>query len=100
MERLLRGHDVQKAEVYCYSDTSQSDDIAVRLQGSAQHGRDTYGQVGEAVFELIRADKIDAPARLVREKRERGADPVVSKLLDEIGLRAEVELAKLSRRLA
>ncbi len=37
-------------------------------------------------------------ARLVREKRERGADPLISQLLDEIELRAEVELAKLARR--
>jgi len=37
---------------------------------------------------------------MMREKRERGADPVISRLLDEIELRAEVELAKLSRRLA
>jgi hypothetical protein len=45
-------------------------------------------------------DRLGELARLVREKRERGADPVISKLLDEIELRAEVELAKLSRRLA
>lgn len=37
-------------------------------------------------------------AQLVREKRERGADPLISRLLDEIELRAEVELAKLSPR--
>jgi hypothetical protein len=45
-------------------------------------------------------ERLGELARLVREKRERGADPVISKLLDEIELRAEVELAKLSRRLA
>ena len=39
-------------------------------------------------------------ARAVREKREAGAGPQVARLLDEIELRAEVELAKLSRRLA
>lgn len=38
-------------------------------------------------------------ARMVREKRERGADAVISRLLDEIELRAEVEIAKLSRRI-
>ena len=37
-------------------------------------------------------------ARTMREKRERGADPIISRLLDEIELRAEVELAKLGRR--
>lgn len=39
-------------------------------------------------------------ARTMREKREAGADPQVARLMDEIELRAEVELAKLSRRLA
>ena len=45
-------------------------------------------------------DKLAELARIVREKRERGADPVISRLLDEIELRAEVELAKLARRSA
>jgi len=45
-------------------------------------------------------DRLAELAHMVREKRERGADPVISRLLDEIELRAEVELAKLSRRLA
>ncbi len=45
-------------------------------------------------------ERLGELARMVREKRERGADPVISRLLDEIELRAEVELAKLSRRLA
>jgi len=43
-------------------------------------------------------DRLQELAQMVREKRERGADPVISRLLDEIELRAEVELAKLSRR--
>ena len=46
----------------------------------------------------IPKDRLAELARMVREKRERGADPVISRLLDEIELRAEVELAKLSRR--
>ena len=48
----------------------------------------------------IPKDRLAELARMVREKRERGADPVVSRLLDEIELRAEVELAKLSRKTA
>ena len=47
----------------------------------------------------IPKDKLGDLARMVREKRERGADPVISRLLDEIELRAEVEIAKLSRRI-
>ncbi len=45
-------------------------------------------------------DRLGDLARMVREKRERGADPVISRLLDEIELRAEVEIAKLSRRIS
>lgn len=36
-------------------------------------------------------------ARMLRERREEGLDPSLSALLDDIELRAEVELAKLSR---
>lgn len=38
-------------------------------------------------------------ARMVRAKREAGIDPRLGALLDEIELRAEVELAKLTRDL-
>lgn len=38
-------------------------------------------------------------ARLVRAKREEGLDPRLGAILDEIELRAEVELAKLTRGL-
>jgi hypothetical protein len=48
----------------------------------------------------IPKDQLQTLAHMVREKRERGADPVISRLLDEIELRAEVELAKLSRRIS
>ncbi|MFL2771865.1 MAG: flagellar assembly protein FliX [Rhodospirillaceae bacterium] len=46
----------------------------------------------------IPKDHLALLARLVRQKRERGTDPLISQLLDEIELRAEVELAKLSQR--
>lgn len=49
---------------------------------------------------VIPKDRLAELARIVRDKREKGADTVISRLLDEIELRAEVELAKLSRRLA
>ena len=46
----------------------------------------------------IPKDHLALLARLVRQKRERGTDPLISQLLDEIELRAEVELAKLAQR--
>ncbi len=48
----------------------------------------------------IPKDRLQELAQMMREKRERGADPMISRLLDEIELRAEVELAKLSRRIS
>jgi hypothetical protein len=43
----------------------------------------------------IPKERLAELARLVRDRRERGADPVIARLLDEIELRASVELAKL-----
>jgi hypothetical protein len=42
-------------------------------------------------------DKLAALAQLVRSRREGCGDPRLAAVLDEIELRAEVELAKLSR---
>jgi hypothetical protein len=41
--------------------------------------------------------KLEALAQLVRAKREQIDDPKLIEILDEIELRAAVELAKLSR---
>ena len=46
----------------------------------------------------IPKDRLADLAQMVRQRREKGADPVISKLLDEIELRASIELAKLSAR--
>jgi hypothetical protein len=43
----------------------------------------------------IPKDRLADLVRLVRDRRERGTDPVIARLLDEIELRAAVELAKL-----
>ena len=48
----------------------------------------------------IPKDQLADMARTMRERREAGVDPQIARLMDEIELRAEVELAKLSRRLA
>jgi len=45
---------------------------------------------------LPKEDLVDL-AQLVRSKREEGIDPRLGAILDEIELRAEVELAKLTR---
>jgi hypothetical protein len=70
----------------------------------AQRGAEILDRLEELrrglLLGAIPKDRLADLARLVRDKREQGADPVVARLLDEIELRAEVELAKLSRRLA
>ncbi|MDX2145627.1 MAG: flagellar assembly protein FliX [Rhodospirillaceae bacterium] len=70
----------------------------------AQKGVDILDRLEELrrglLMGAVPKDRLADLARIVREKREKGADPVISRLLDEIELRAEVELAKLSRRLA
>ena len=71
-------------------------------QRRAQRGGEILDRLEEVrrglLMGAIPKDRLQELAHLVREKRERGADPIVSRLLDEIELRAEVELAKLSRR--
>lgn len=46
----------------------------------------------------IPMDRLIDLARLVRSRRETVQDPLLMQVLDEIELRAEVEIAKLSRR--
>jgi len=48
---------------------------------------------------VVPKDRLAAMAQMVRARRENCADPQLGALLDEIELRAEVELAKLSRGL-
>ena len=70
----------------------------------AQRGADILDRLEDIrrglLLGSIPKDQLANLAHSMREKRERGADPVISRLLDEIELRAEVELAKLSRRMA
>ena len=80
---------------------SQAADYQERKR-RARRGEDILERLDEIRKGLlvgsVPKDRLGALARLVREKREKGADPLISQLLDEIELRAEVELAKLSRR--
>jgi hypothetical protein len=69
----------------------------------AQRGEDVLDRlegvrVGLLAGRVPKQDLADL-ARLVRAKREAGIDPRLGALLDEIELRAEVELAKLTRDL-
>ena len=64
-------------------------------------GEDILDQLEELRHGLLMGevpkDKLEALAASVRDRRESCADPRLGAILDEIELRAEVELAKLGR---
>lgn len=66
-----------------------------------QRGEDILDQLEEIRHGLLMGsipkDKLETLAQTVRNRREACADPRLAAVLDEIELRAEVELAKLSR---
>ncbi|HSV29969.1 MAG TPA: flagellar assembly protein FliX [Candidatus Omnitrophota bacterium] len=66
---------------------SRGEDILDRLE-EIRHG---------LLLGVVPKEKLVQLAQMVRNKRENCADPRLGALLDEIELRAEVEIAKLSR---
>ncbi len=71
-------------------------------QRMAQRGEDILHQLDAVRVQMLSGAipkaKLMHLAQLVRSKRDEGVDPRLSAILDEIELRAEVEIAKLSRR--
>lgn len=59
IQAVLAHHDRSRFEVYCYSNSEESDDLTHRIQGYSDHWRDISGQSDEAVDEQIRQDAID-----------------------------------------
>jgi len=82
-------------------DTGQAPSYEDRKR-RARQGEDILERLEEIRRGLLQGsipkDRLATLARLVRKKRESGADPLISQLLDEIELRAKIELAKLARR--
>jgi len=82
-------------------DTGQAPSYEERKR-RARQGHDILERLEEIRRGLLQGripkDRLATVARLVRKKRESGADPLICQLLDEIELRAKVELAKLARR--
>jgi len=81
-----------------------ADDATGRRQRKArlvQRGEDMLERLEEVRLGLllgaIPKDRLMELASMVRQKREQGPDRQLDALLDEIELRAEVELAKLAR---
>src|SRR5262245_35227212 len=59
VEPLLRGHDRQKVEVFCYAELTRPDSVTTRLQELADHWLVTVGLSDQRLAERIRTDGID-----------------------------------------
>lgn len=58
-EPLLKAHDRDRVEVFCYSNVIQADDVTARIQAQADGWRSIAGLSDEAAAAQIRADRID-----------------------------------------
>lgn len=80
-------------------DETQEREIRKRL---VSRGEDILDRLDEIRHGLLMGsipkDRLMALAQMVRARREYMTDPRLARILDEIELRAEVELAKLMRR--
>ena len=59
LEPLLKEHDRQAVEVFCYAEVKRPDTVTTDLQGLADHWRMTVGLSDDELAERIRADGID-----------------------------------------
>lgn len=70
-----------------------------RMMQRAEDLLDHLEDLRQGVLEgRVSKENLASLAHLARTRREAGADPRLAAVLDEIELRAEVELAKLNRR--
>ena len=58
-EPLLKAHDQENVEVYCYSNVMRPDDVTGRLKAEADNWFSIVGKNDEDVAEQIRSDGID-----------------------------------------
>ncbi len=56
---LIREHDREKAEIFCYANVLKADALTEQLRGMAKGWRDIVGLGDEAAAEMIRRDGID-----------------------------------------
>ena len=59
IEPVLRRHDTEDFEIFCYSDVSEPDEETDRLRGYANEWRDTHHLTHESLVEKIAYDRID-----------------------------------------
>jgi protein O-GlcNAc transferase len=56
---LLKHHDRDQLEVFCYSDTARSDAVTDELKSHVDHWRPLGGMIAPELADLIRGDRID-----------------------------------------
>jgi protein O-GlcNAc transferase len=59
LEPVLRRHDPNQVEVFCYAQVPHPDAVTERLRGVVPHWRDTCGLSDDELAAQIRADRID-----------------------------------------
>ena len=59
LEPLLRGHDRQAVEIFCYAEVARPDAVTARLRDLSDHWLTTVGLSDDEVAERIRADGVD-----------------------------------------
>ena len=58
-EPILRNHNKEQVEVFCYSNLTRPDSKTIQAQVYADHWRDIGSLKGEEIVETIRADELD-----------------------------------------
>lgn len=69
-ESILRAHDRQAVELFCYSDVEKPDDITQRIRGAVDHWRDTRPWNNERLTRQVLADRIDVLVDLAGHTRD------------------------------
>lgn len=59
IEPLLKAHDRDQVQIFCYSQVAAPDAVTARLRSQADNWREIVGCDDEAVATLIRADQVD-----------------------------------------
>ena len=59
LEPVLKGHDHEAVEVYCYAEVPQPDEVSGRLESMVDHWRTTVGRSDAQVARQIHEDAID-----------------------------------------
>jgi len=56
---IIKNHNRQNFEVFCYSDTEKADDFTEIIRGQCEHWRESHSWSDDELYQRIRDDKID-----------------------------------------